>query len=187
VAIGTDSWTQVGWAVFSRVSGMCHRSTLLNLAYVGSSVVLAAKGALISSPRNRTNTDVLMGFNSLSRVSLDYHNDFLRSGSSYPYYQLITELPRSLEVLEILNAHGPDEHIIKLASRCCPDLTELRLGRCTMFNNRNCVWWKAHPADHDAYMADRGVEAYAVSRTFFGNSEKIILTPNTLGCCWKPH
>ncbi|CAE6334280.1 unnamed protein product [Rhizoctonia solani] len=124
-------------------------------------VVLAAKGALISSPRNRTNTDVLMGFNSLSRVSLDYHNDFLRSGPSYPYYQLITELPRSLEVLEILNAHGPDEHIIKLASRCCPDLTELRLGRCTMFNNRNCVWWKAHPADHDAYMADRGVEAYA--------------------------
>ncbi|KAG8761507.1 hypothetical protein FRC11_013728, partial [Ceratobasidium sp. 423] len=67
----------------------------------------------------------------------------------------------SLEVLEILNAHGPDEHIIKLASQCCPNLTELRLGRCTMFNNRNCVWWKAHPADHDAYMADRGVEAYA--------------------------
>ncbi|KAF8681317.1 hypothetical protein RHS04_02955 [Rhizoctonia solani] len=126
-------------------------------------VVLAAKGALTSSLRNRTNTEVLMNFNGLSRVSLDYHNDFLRSGSNYPYYQLITELPRSLKVLEILNAHGPDEHIIKLASRCCPDLTELRLGRCTMFNNQNCVWWKAHPADHDAYMADRGVEAYAAA------------------------
>ncbi|CAE6470302.1 unnamed protein product [Rhizoctonia solani] len=123
--------------------------------------VLAAKGALTSSPRNPTNTGVLTSFSRLSRVSLDYHNDFLRSGSNYPYYQLITELPRSLEVLEILNAHGPDEHLIKLASRCCPNLTELRLGRCTMFNNRNCVWWKAHPADHDAYMADRGVEAYA--------------------------
>ncbi|QRW16529.1 hypothetical protein RhiXN_04530 [Rhizoctonia solani] len=110
-------------------------------------VVLAAKGALTSSLRNRTNTEVLMNFNGLSRVSLDYHNDFLRSGSNYPYYQLITELPRSLKVLEILNAHGPDEHIIKLASRCCPDLTELRLGRCTMFNNQNY----------------RGVEAYAAA------------------------
>ncbi|CAE6427000.1 unnamed protein product [Rhizoctonia solani] len=125
--------------------------------------VLAAKGALTSSPRNRTNTNVLTSFSRLSRISLDYHNDFLRSGANYPYYQLVTELPRSLEVLEILNAHGPDEHIIRLASRCCPDLTELRLGRCTMFNNRNCVWWKAHPADHDAYMADRGVEAYAAA------------------------
>ncbi|CAE7112666.1 unnamed protein product [Rhizoctonia solani] len=123
--------------------------------------ILAAKGSLTSSLRNRTNTNVLTSFNRISRLSLDCHNDFLRSGSNFPYYQLVTELPRSLEVLEILNAHGPDEHMIKLASRCCPDLTELRLGRCTMFNNRNCVWWKAHPADHDAYMADRGVEAYA--------------------------
>ncbi|KAJ1309217.1 hypothetical protein OPQ81_004886 [Rhizoctonia solani] len=123
--------------------------------------VLAAKGALTSAIRNRTDTSVLTAFSRLSRVSLDCHNDFLRSGPNYPYYQLITELPKTLEVLEILNAHGPDEHIIRLASRCCPDLTELRLGRCTMFNNRNCFWWKAHPADHDAYMADRGVEAYA--------------------------
>ncbi|CAE6514182.1 unnamed protein product [Rhizoctonia solani] len=125
--------------------------------------ILTVRGALTSSLRNRTDTKVLTSFNRLSRVSLDYHNDFFRSGSNYPYYQLVTELPRSLEVLEILNAHGPDEHLIKLASQCCPDLTELRLGRCTMFNNRGCVWWKAHPADHDAYMADRGVEAYAAA------------------------
>ncbi|CUA67817.1 hypothetical protein RSOLAG22IIIB_03246 [Rhizoctonia solani] len=123
--------------------------------------ILAVKGALTSSPRNRTNTNVLTSFNRITRISLDYHNDFVRDGTNFPHYQLITELPKSLEFLEILNAHGPDEHIIRLASRCCPDLAELRLGRCTMFSNRNCVWWKAHPADHDAYMADRGVEAYA--------------------------
>ncbi|KAF8605539.1 hypothetical protein BDV93DRAFT_554895 [Ceratobasidium sp. AG-I] len=73
----------------------------------------------------------------------------------------VAALPPSIERLEILNAHGPDEHIIKLVSRYCPNLTELRLGRCTMFNNQDCVWWKAHPGDHDAYMADRGIEAYA--------------------------
>ncbi|KAB5592071.1 hypothetical protein CTheo_4453 [Ceratobasidium theobromae] len=124
------------------------------------SMIITASSALVSSPRNRTDTSVLASFGRLTRVTLDYHNDFLRSKSNYPYYKLVQALPRSLEFLEILNAHGPDEHIIRLA-RSCPDLTELRLGRCTMFSNQNCVWWKAHPADHDAYMADRGVEAYA--------------------------
>lgn len=105
---------------------------------------------------------MLASFDRLYSVSVDCHNDFLRT-SGYPFYPLVQALPSSVERLEILNAHGPDEHIIKLVSQCCPKLTELRLGRCTMFNNRDCVWWKAHPGDHDAYMADRGIEAYAVS------------------------
>ncbi|QRV88112.1 hypothetical protein RhiJN_16130 [Ceratobasidium sp. AG-Ba] len=124
-------------------------------------IIISAEGALTSSPRFRTDTEILGRFEDLTSVSVDYHNDFLRTGGQFPYYQLVRELPKSLERLEILNAHGPDEQIINLVARCCPDLVELRLGRCTMFSNRDCVWWKAHPADHDAYMADRGVEAYA--------------------------
>ncbi|QRW02262.1 hypothetical protein RhiLY_01259 [Ceratobasidium sp. AG-Ba] len=124
-------------------------------------IMIAAPGALTSSPRLQTDTEILARFEHMTSVSVDYHNDFLRSGGQFPYYQLVRKLPASLQTLEILNAHGPDEQIINLVARCCPDLVELRLGRCTMFSNRDCVWWKAHPADHDAYMADRGVEAYA--------------------------
>jgi len=124
-------------------------------------IIISAKGALTSSPRFRTDTEILSYFRHLTSVSIDYHNDFLRTGSQFPYYQLVRKLPASVQRLEILNAHGPDEQIINLVSCYCPDLTELRLGRCTMFSDRDCVWWKAHPADHDAYMAERGVEAYA--------------------------
>ncbi|KAG8765819.1 hypothetical protein FRC12_007275 [Ceratobasidium sp. 428] len=133
----------------------------LNLIEPHVRIIISAKGALTSSPRFQTDTEILSYFGHLTSVSVDYHNDFLRTGGQFPYYQLVRKLPASVQRLEILNAHGPDEQIIKLVSDFCPDLTELRLGRCTMFNNRDCIWWKAHPADHDAYMADRGVEAYA--------------------------
>lgn len=162
---GHVSLILTGW----QASNNMHSMSVFTLMYFSClnnsppSIIISAKGGLTSSPRSLTNPLVLASFSHLSFVSVDYHNDFLRSSERFPYYQLVRKLPASVETLEILNAHAPDEHIIKLVSQYCPDLTELRLGRCTMFSDRDCVWWKAHPGDHDAYMADRGIEAYAVS------------------------
>ncbi|KAG8794989.1 hypothetical protein FRC12_019316 [Ceratobasidium sp. 428] len=105
---------------------------------------------------------ILDRFNHLCALSIDAHRDLVHDDSSqFRYRNLITALPTSLRRLEILRAHGPDIGIIAAVQKYCPDLEDLRLGRCTMFNQPACQFWKQFPNDHDSYFSNRGIEGYA--------------------------
>ncbi|KAG9098691.1 hypothetical protein FRC07_010603, partial [Ceratobasidium sp. 392] len=88
------------------------------------------------------------------------HND----RGQFAYRDLIQALPPSLRRLEITRAHGPDVRIIATVKECCPDLEELRLGRCTIFNSPSaCDFWRAFPLDHDSYMSSQDTDSYGHS------------------------
>ncbi|KAG8777369.1 hypothetical protein FRC12_000419 [Ceratobasidium sp. 428] len=105
---------------------------------------------------------ILDRFNHLSALSIDAHRDLVHYDSGqFRHRGLITVLPTSLKRLEILHAHGPDSGIITAVQKYCPKLEDLRLGRCTMFNQPACQFWRQFPNDHDSYFGNQGVEAYA--------------------------
>ncbi|KAF8688991.1 hypothetical protein RHS03_09217, partial [Rhizoctonia solani] len=101
----------------------------------------------------------------LYAATIDSHSDVWH-GEHYrfAYRDILSTLPRSLKRLEIEHAHGPDIKIISLVKEHCPELEELVLGRCTMFNRSPaCDFWSSFPHDHDAYMSMTGTDAYAHS------------------------
>ncbi|KAH7341845.1 hypothetical protein B0J17DRAFT_765850 [Rhizoctonia solani] len=103
-------------------------------------------------------------FNRLHTLSLDLHSDIHRKGGRFAYRDVFTSLPSSLRRLQIRNAHGPDVKIIATVKRCCPDLEELRLGRCSMFNRSPaCEFWREFPFEHDSYISSDGTDEYASS------------------------
>ncbi|CUA76031.1 hypothetical protein RSOLAG22IIIB_02038 [Rhizoctonia solani] len=96
---------------------------------------------------------------------IDAHGDIWHDEHNrFAYRDVLSTLPPSLKRLEIQHAHGPDIKIISLVKKYCPQLEELILGRCTMFNRYPaCDFWASFPHDHDAYMSDTGTDAYAHS------------------------
>lgn len=109
--------------------------------------------------------------NTLSKIPylytaiVDAHSDVWHDKHNrFAYRDILSTLPPSLKRLEIEHAHGPDIKIISLVKQHCPQLEELILGRCTMFNRHPaCDFWVSFPHDHDAYMSDTGTDAYAHS------------------------
>jgi hypothetical protein len=101
----------------------------------------------------------------LYAATIDSHSDVWHDEHNrYAYRNILSTLPPSLKRLEIEHAHGPDIKIISLVKKHCPELEELILGRCTMFNRSPaCDFWSSFPHDHDAYMSIDGTDAYAVS------------------------
>lgn len=82
----------------------------------------------------------LSHYRHLQTISVNLHASFIYNKQSDTFQLLacITELPPSLERLEVMYFHGPDSEIIDLAARCSPKLVELRVVRCTMFNKPKC-------------------------------------------------
>ncbi|KAG8703311.1 hypothetical protein FRC09_004232 [Ceratobasidium sp. 395] len=118
-------------------------------------------GSLIS-PSYR---QILVRFEHLYAVSIDAHSDVTHnSQSQFAYRNLVQALPPSLRRLEITRAHGPDIQIITIVKEYCPNLEELRLGRCTIFNSpAACDFWQSFPFDHDSYMSSQDTDSYAHS------------------------
>ncbi|KAJ1309227.1 hypothetical protein OPQ81_004894 [Rhizoctonia solani] len=87
----------------------------------------------------------------LEIASINYHNgvQWSKAQQQFRRFRCVSAYPRSLRQLEILRSHTPDEEVIKLVSDCCPGLTELRLVRCTMFNDPSCWYWRAHTRNQD--------------------------------------
>ncbi|CAE6441995.1 unnamed protein product [Rhizoctonia solani] len=87
----------------------------------------------------------------LEIASINYHNGVQWSNQQKQFSQslCVSAYPRSLRQLEILHLHTPEEEVIKLVSNCCPALTELRLARCTLFNNPRCWHWRTHTRNQD--------------------------------------
>ncbi|CEL63861.1 hypothetical protein RSOLAG1IB_05625 [Rhizoctonia solani AG-1 IB] len=87
----------------------------------------------------------------LEIASLNYHGgvEWSQTQQCFRRFRCITSYPRSLRQLEILRSHTPEEEVVRLVSDCCPGLTELRLVRCTMFNDPKCWYWRAHTSHHD--------------------------------------
>jgi hypothetical protein len=108
---------------------------------------------------------ILVDFTHLRAVSIDAHGDVSHDEQNhFAYCDLIRALPSSLRRLEITREHGPDIKIIATAKECCPDLEELRLGRCTVFNSPPvCDFWRSFPFDHDSYISSEDTNSYAVS------------------------
>ncbi|KAG8770400.1 hypothetical protein FRC12_004288 [Ceratobasidium sp. 428] len=103
-------------------------------------------------------------FDHLYALSVDAHGDVTHDHGRFAYRDLFLSLPVSLCRLEITRAHGPDMKIITAVKECCPNLEELRLGRCTAFNSPEiCAFWRAFPLDHDSYMSIEDTESYAHS------------------------
>ncbi|KAJ1307455.1 hypothetical protein OPQ81_001555 [Rhizoctonia solani] len=101
----------------------------------------------------------------LHTATIDAHSDVWHDEHNrFSYRNVLSALPPSLKRLEIEHAHGPDIKIISLVKKYCPELEELILGRCTMFNRSPaCDFWVSFPHDHDAYMSNTGTDAYAHS------------------------
>jgi len=118
-------------------------------------------GAL-AQPRHQR---ILVDFTHLRSLSIDSHGDITHDEHNhFAYRDLIRALPFSLRRLEITRAHGPDIKIIATVKECCPDLEELRLGRCTVFNSSSaCDFWRSFPLDHDSYMSSEDTNSYANS------------------------
>jgi hypothetical protein len=125
---------------------------------------------------------MLTQFPRLCAVSVDSHEDVQsNTDNRFAYRNLFSSLPSSLRRLEIKHAHGPDINVISTVKRCCPDLEELWLGRCTMFNRTPaCNFWQSFPFDHDSYISSEGTDAYTVRKfypcKFFFRKLKPLLT-----------
>ncbi|KAH7343223.1 hypothetical protein B0J17DRAFT_764447 [Rhizoctonia solani] len=114
----------------------------------------------------------------LEIASINYHIgvQWFNREQQFRRFRCVSAYPRSLRQLEILRSHTPEEEVIRLVSDCCPELTELRLVRCTLFNDPQCWYWRTHTRnqDHD-YMKTHdpaAVVEYAVSdciQTYHGN------------------
>ncbi|KAH7308253.1 hypothetical protein B0J17DRAFT_634505 [Rhizoctonia solani] len=103
-------------------------------------------------------------FKQLHTLSLDLHGDIHHDGRRFAYRDVFTSLPPSLRRLEIRNAHGPDAKTIAIVKQWCPNLQELRLGRCNMFNRSPaCEFWRSFPFEHDSYISNDGTDEYAGS------------------------
>ncbi|KAG8688966.1 hypothetical protein FRC11_004412, partial [Ceratobasidium sp. 423] len=91
----------------------------------------------------------LSALTKLENLSIDYHKllDYDRSSRQLRILSGVKALPASLKRLEILHFHGPTEDIFSLINSC-PKLVELRLVRCTMFNNPECMWWRVNTHSH---------------------------------------
>ncbi|KAG9081829.1 hypothetical protein FS749_007356 [Ceratobasidium sp. UAMH 11750] len=115
-----------------------------------------------NSPQRRR---ILLHFEHLYAVSIDAHSDFTRNDQNqFAYRDIVKAFPPSLRRLEITRAHGPDIRIIATVKECCPNLEELRLGRCTIFNCPSaCDFWRSFPFDHDSYMSSQDTDSYAHS------------------------
>jgi hypothetical protein len=111
---------------------------------------------------------LLSKFPQLYAATINVHSDVWRdSNNRFAYRDIIFALPPSLKRLAITHAHGPDIRIIDTVKKHCPQLEELRLGRCTMFNRiPACDFWVSFPHEHDAYISDDGTDAYAVSLSY---------------------
>ncbi|KDN50556.1 hypothetical protein RSAG8_01054, partial [Rhizoctonia solani AG-8 WAC10335] len=115
-----------------------------------------------SPPDNQYYGSLLNTFNQLHTLLLDLHSDIHYNGRRFAYRDVFTSLPSSLRRLEIRNAHGPDVKIIATVKKYCPDLQELRLGRCNMFNRSPaCKFWGSFPFEHDSYISNDGTDEYA--------------------------
>ncbi|KAG8709648.1 hypothetical protein FRC09_000550 [Ceratobasidium sp. 395] len=103
-------------------------------------------------------------FDQLYALSIDAHSDVTYKFGHFAYQDILPSLPASLRRLEITRAHGPDVKIIATVKEYCPELEELRLGRCTVFNSPEvCKFWRAFPLDHDSYMSIEDIASYAHS------------------------
>ncbi|KAG8729593.1 hypothetical protein FRC11_008415, partial [Ceratobasidium sp. 423] len=93
----------------------------------------------------------LAAYKVLEIASINYHGGVEWNGSEkrFSRFRCIIAYPPSLRQLEIFRLHAPEEEVIQLVSDCCPALTELRLVRCTMFNDPNCWYWRAHTTNQD--------------------------------------
>ncbi|ELU40432.1 hypothetical protein AG1IA_05536 [Rhizoctonia solani AG-1 IA] len=112
---------------------------------------------------------VLAHFRRLYTISIDSHSDIQRSADTgrFSYYTLLTTLPSSVLRLHVKNAHSPAINIINVVKRYAPNLEELWLGRCTMFNRSPaCGFWSAFPLEHNSYIALEGTDDYAVRDEF---------------------
>ncbi|CUA67824.1 hypothetical protein RSOLAG22IIIB_03254 [Rhizoctonia solani] len=87
----------------------------------------------------------------LEIASINYHNGIQWSNQQQKFnpFLCVRAYPRSLRQLELLHLHTPEEEVIKLVSDCCPALIELRLARCTLFNNPRCWYWRTHTRNQD--------------------------------------
>ncbi|CAE6411002.1 unnamed protein product [Rhizoctonia solani] len=109
---------------------------------------------------------VLARFRRLYTLSIDMHGDVRRNPntSRFAYYTLVTALPSSILRLHVKHAHSPDIKILDLVKQHAPNLEELWLGRCTMFNRSPaCEFWGAFPLEHDSYISLEGTNDYAYS------------------------
>ncbi|KAF8709666.1 hypothetical protein RHS03_02608, partial [Rhizoctonia solani] len=93
----------------------------------------------------------LATYTALEIASVNYHTgvEWSQSQQCFRRFRCISSYPRSLRQLEILRLHTPEEEVIRLVSDCCPGLTELRLVRCTMFNDPDCWYWRTHTRNQD--------------------------------------
>ncbi|CAE6480510.1 unnamed protein product [Rhizoctonia solani] len=93
----------------------------------------------------------LAPYKRLEIASINYHGSVEWSGSQQDFrrFRCIRAYPRSLRQLEILHSHTPEQEVVRLVSDCCPGLTELRLVRCTMFNDPECWYWRTHSSNRD--------------------------------------
>ncbi|KEP52066.1 F-box-like domain protein [Rhizoctonia solani 123E] len=87
----------------------------------------------------------------LEIASINYHDgiQWSKKQQEFRRFRCVRAYPRSLRQLEILRSHTPEEEVIRLVSDCCPGLTELRLVRCTIFNDPKCWYWRTHTANQD--------------------------------------
>ncbi|KDN47453.1 hypothetical protein RSAG8_03593, partial [Rhizoctonia solani AG-8 WAC10335] len=87
----------------------------------------------------------------LEIASINYHDgvQWSKGRQEFRRFRCVRAYPRSLRQLEILRSHTPEEEVIRLVSDCCPGLTELRLVRCTMFNDPKCWYWRTHTRNQD--------------------------------------
>ncbi|CAE6493963.1 unnamed protein product [Rhizoctonia solani] len=93
----------------------------------------------------------LAAYKMLEIASINYHGgvEWSRSQQDFRQFRCIRAYPRSLRQLEILHSHTPEQEVVRLVSDCCPGLTELRLVRCTMFNDPKCWYWRTHSTNRD--------------------------------------
>ncbi|QRV89403.1 hypothetical protein RhiJN_17421 [Ceratobasidium sp. AG-Ba] len=113
------------------------------------------------------NRNIIAEFRHLHTLSIDAHGDVVYDQHDrFTYRDLFSSLPPSLRRLEILRAHGPDINTINAVKDHAPSLEELRLGRCTLFNNPGiCDFWQTFPLEHDSYMSIEDTDSYAKSLT----------------------
>ncbi|KAF8594012.1 hypothetical protein BDV93DRAFT_549352 [Ceratobasidium sp. AG-I] len=153
--MGFERWARIltihvseDWAVASRWSHLIRELKCLEHAF--------------ASPKHRA---VLNGFPLLRAISVDSHEDIrVDIANRFSYRSLFLSLPSSLRYFEIKHAHGPDINVISTIKKCCPNVEQLWLGRCTMFNKTPaCQFWTSFPFDHDSYISSEGTEAYTHS------------------------
>ncbi|CAE6412169.1 unnamed protein product [Rhizoctonia solani] len=152
--LGFERWVSVltirdsqDWEVAFRISHLIRELVCL-------------EGTIIPSE-----SSILARFHRLRAVCVDSHEDVrLAPGShQFDYRDVFSSLPPTVQHLEVKHAHGPDVHVIQCVKRHCPELESLWLGRCTVFNRPGCSFWNSFPLDHDAYITNRGTDAYAHS------------------------